>query len=140
MSKIIVDFKQTIWSRVELEGDRIDAAKQDIISGKIENTTALWDSYGPNNISLEDIHATGQQMTLEENEGSCTIEVRDESGEEVVWTNAMEDEKKVTVENVSLYLIRAKINYDDAIKLLAKIANGEYSKHSLRKDILTSVK
>ncbi len=80
-----VDFKETVWESIEVNDDVADQILEDIKSGKISSVADLYNEYGDDCLDSEVLLETSEQMTIEENEGNATIEVR--KGKETVYSN-----------------------------------------------------
>jgi hypothetical protein len=74
-----VDFKITNWERVEIPNDKIQEVIERIKNGTCTQASDLMD-IGSYEGVIED---TGEQMSVAENDGQCTIDVFDENGEPI---------------------------------------------------------
>jgi len=81
-----IDFKETVWESIEVSDDVADQILEDIKSGKISSVADLYNEYGDDCLDSEFLTESTEQMTIEENEGNATIEVRIK-GNETVYTN-----------------------------------------------------
>jgi hypothetical protein len=77
-----VDFKITTWERVSVPDDQLESIIEQIKSGEITNSSDLI-------CECEDatfegtIDDTQEQMTPSENDGQCTIDVFNDSGDSI---------------------------------------------------------
>ena len=81
-----VDFKITTWERVSVPEEREEEVKQKIESGEISSASELCDFLEGDAYS-EKLFDVDEQMTPEENGGSSTIELYEETGKNPMWTN-----------------------------------------------------
>jgi 23S rRNA G2445 N2-methylase RlmL len=77
------DFKVTAWERVNVDEKDEQKILQLIKEGKINSSADIFNHC--DSASFEMIAETEEQMSVEENGGSSTIEVLD--GQETIYTN-----------------------------------------------------
>ena len=74
------DFKITTWERVTVEPEHEEQLLRLIKEGTITSANDVYEYFDANCEQLDDV---GEQMTVEENGGSSTIEVLGDNGENV---------------------------------------------------------
>lgn len=82
------DFKITTWERVNVSKEQEAIVLEAIKSGEITSSSDIYDflaDKGDVNVESETLLETDEQMTIEENGGSSTIEVMDEG--KVIYQN-----------------------------------------------------
>lgn len=82
------DFKITTWERVNVSEEHEDIVLEAIKSGEISSAADVFDflaDKGDMNVETNTILETDEQMTVEENGGSSTIEVMDEG--KIIYKN-----------------------------------------------------
>lgn len=83
---VVVDEKVTIWRRniVEVRDcDTLEEAQKKLI-GILKKDDGTW---ADDIIDEEILFDTEETMSVEENDGNCTIEVLDENKYKTIWTN-----------------------------------------------------
>ena len=81
-----VDFKITNWERIEIPEDKIQEVIERIKNGTCTQASDLMD-IGSYEGVLED---TGEQMSITENDGQCTIDVIADDGDPI-FDNTQKD-------------------------------------------------
>jgi len=90
-----VDFKTTVWERIQIPTDLEEEFKKKLISGEIESANEAFGVFGSNIDDLfETLLDTSEQMSPEENDGQSTIELHLEPNEtdvidEIIWDNSI---------------------------------------------------
>lgn len=79
-----IDTKLTIWDRMEFESkEQMLQAKAMLESGELKSGLDVSDHF---ELTSEILYDTQEEMSVEENEGSSTLEIQDEDGN-VIWHN-----------------------------------------------------
>lgn len=75
-----VDFKISIWERIEIPPEKENEVREKIKSGEISTGSQLMDVIGADSDGAETLYDTGEQLTPKDNGGNSTVEIwEDES-------------------------------------------------------------
>ena len=82
-----INFKVTTWEVVQIPDELVDIVKQGIEDGTITSSGDLYDMPELEDVDLEFTDDGPDQLSVEENNGEFTIELRTSDDYELITTN-----------------------------------------------------
>jgi hypothetical protein len=91
---MFIDYKTTVWERFEIEDEHKDLLLEFLKENPKASAMDIWNWYSDNggDPHCETIEGTSEEMSVEENGGSSTIEIVSETfnGNEMIYQNGAE--------------------------------------------------
>lgn len=85
-----LDFKVTSWERLYIPEELSKQVEEKLKSGEIQTANDVIGLFGDRGVDYEGIiEGVEEQMTVEENGGSSTIELIEDDGEDPIFKNGI---------------------------------------------------
>ena len=99
MSKQYLDYKVTVWLRIPVSEEDKDKFLEDIQNDNFNCPAEIFNDSNYDPEPEEVLYETTEFITVDENNGSSTIEVVEKESGKTIWDNSFESEAKRKLEN-----------------------------------------